>query len=252
MEASFISPLSIGEDFISSPDHKTAGISEIDFGGSLQPPLRIYENVADGCGGQTWPAGMVLSKYLLREKQLASLRGKSMFVRRTTRVSRLSDGLINLCRLELGAGSGLVGIAIALGLSRNKDDASVDAVPGYTVQLTDQAPMLPIMQRNIALNDLTDATVTADILDWGSQIREQSRRPDVILAAECVYFEPAFPLLLQTLEALIVDRTLCYFCFKKRRRADLRFMKDARKLFKVEDVLDDPDRETWSRENLFM
>ena len=46
------------------------------------------------------------------------------------------------------------------------------------------------------------------------------QRPNVILAAECVYFEPAFPLLMQTLKDLFVlnEDAIVYFCFKKRRQ----------------------------------
>lgn len=78
-------------------------------------------------------------------------------------------------------------------------------------------------------------------------------QPDVILAAECVYFEPAFPLLQKTLSDLL---TLCpaatiYFCFKKRRRADLQFVKRARKAFTVVEVADD-ERPVFCRQGLFL
>ena len=65
------------------------------------------------------------------------------------------------------------------------------------------------------------------------------RHPDVVLAADCVYFEPAFPLLLETLSALLEseDRpTVCYFCMKKRRKADMRFVKGLRKKFEVVEI----------------
>lgn len=42
---------------------------------------------------------------------------------------------------------------------------------------------------------------------------------DVILAADCVYFEPAFPLLVQTLDDLAVRSDAeILFCYKKRRK----------------------------------
>lgn len=43
-------------------------------------------------------------------------------------------------------------------------------------------------------------------------------RPDVILAADCVYFEPAFPLLVETLDDLADQTTEILFCYKKRRK----------------------------------
>lgn len=67
-----------------------------------------------------------------------------------------------------------------------------------------------------------------------------------------MYFEPAFPLLQQTLEELIGPDSVCYFCFKKRRRADMQFLKTAKKAFVVENVSDDPDRDVYARENIFL
>lgn len=108
------------------------------------------------------------------------------------------------------------------------------------------------MQRNVTLNKLDDK-VTASVYDWGgARPASVPAHPDVVLAADCVYFEPAFPLLQQTLEDLIGPNTTCYFCFKKRRRADLHFMKHARRIFQVEHVTDDLDSNAYSRENIFL
>lgn len=112
--------------------------------------------------------------------------------------------------------------------------------------------MLALMERNIKLNGLED-TVKAMIYDWGNPSPpELPAKPDIVLAADCVYFEPAFPLLQRTLKDLLGDKTICYFCFKKRRRADLQFMKAAKKMFDVNEVQDDPEKETYSRENIYL
>ena len=53
------------------------------------------------------------------------------------------------------------------------------------------------------------------------------QRPDLILAADCVYFEPAFPLLVQTLSELSDSTTEILFSYKKRRKVgfiDLHFI----------------------------
>lgn len=78
-------------------------------------------------------------------------------------------------------------------------------------------------------------------------------KPDIILAADCVYFEPAFPLLLQTLQDLLAlePSAIVFFCFKKRRRADMQFLKAARKSFTVTEI-EDEDRPVFSREGLFL
>ena len=60
------SPLAIGEDFSPLPVYKAAGDTALDFGGLLAEPLQVHEDLASGCGGQTWPAGMVLAKHMLR------------------------------------------------------------------------------------------------------------------------------------------------------------------------------------------
>jgi protein N-lysine methyltransferase METTL21A len=77
--------------------------------------------------------------------------------------------------------------------------------------------------------------------------------PTHILAADCVYFEPAFPLLLATLSALLSlnPSAIIYFCFKRRRRADMQFMKKARKLFVVQEV-EDEEKSVWERDRLFL
>lgn len=61
------SPLSIGEDLTPLPVYKSAQTTSIDFDGLLTAPLQLHEDLKGGCGGQLWPAGMVLSKYMLRE-----------------------------------------------------------------------------------------------------------------------------------------------------------------------------------------
>lgn len=112
--------------------------------------------------------------------------------------------------------------------------------------------MLALMQKNIALNNL-QGRATANIYDWGSDVPAHlPRYPDVILAADCVYFEPAFPLLHQTLTDLIGDNTTCYFCFKKRRRADLHFVKSIKRTFMVVEIADDSEKVTYGREGIFL
>jgi hypothetical protein len=69
-----------GRDLVEQRVLKSAGTTSIDFDGLLSPPLKLHEDLTNGCGGQLWPAGMVLAKYMLRV-QKHTLKGKSMFVR---------------------------------------------------------------------------------------------------------------------------------------------------------------------------
>ena len=60
----------------------------------------------------------------------------------------------SICSLELGAGGGLVGLAVAKGCDiQNR------------LLLTDQLEMLDLMQHNIQLNDV-GSSVGALILNW--------------------------------------------------------------------------------------
>lgn len=70
----------ISEDFVPVRQQKEAGSSDLEFDGLLKKPLIMHEDLAEGCGGMLWPAGMVLSKYILRQDK-DFLRHKSMFVR---------------------------------------------------------------------------------------------------------------------------------------------------------------------------
>jgi hypothetical protein len=112
--------------------------------------------------------------------------------------------------------------------------------------------MLALMRRNIAMNSL-QGTATASVYNWGEPPPVAiPKHPDVILAADCVYFEPAFPLLQETLKDLIGENTVCFFCFKKRRRADLQFLKGIKRAFNVSEVQDDPYKAIYGKESIFL
>ncbi|KAI6784217.1 putative protein N-methyltransferase [Emericellopsis cladophorae] len=114
--------------------------------------------------------------------------------------------------------------------------------------------MLELIRHNIQLNSLKSRALSLE-LNWGDPLPQVvlDQKPNVIIAAECVYFEPAFPLLLQTLKDLLElnSEAVVYFCFKKRRRADMQFVKVAKKAFAVDELFDE-DRPVFSRQSLFL
>lgn len=59
-------------------------------------------------------------------------------------------------RLEIGAGGGLVGLAVAKGCLVNES---------HPLYLTDQLEMFSLMEHNIVLNDVV-GRVKASVLDW--------------------------------------------------------------------------------------
>lgn len=175
--------------------------------------IALAVDASPGCGGIAWPAGQILATYLI-QRGTEYLRGKNV--------------------LELGAGTGLVGLVAG-------------QLPGTRVWITDQEPLLPIMQRNVQMNGLTDNVYVAK-LDWGVPAPPSIPKPDVILAADCVYYEPAFPLLVETLDELSDTSTDILFCYKKRRKADKRFFNMLKKKFKWEEVMDDPNKVFYNKE----
>ena len=56
----------MGEDLAPLPEYKAATTTTLDFNGLLAEPLKLHEDLKTGCGGQLWPAGMVLAKHMLR------------------------------------------------------------------------------------------------------------------------------------------------------------------------------------------
>lgn len=72
----------ISEDLTPSPAHRQADTTTLDFDGLLPTPhsLQLRQDLARGNGGQAWPAGVVLVKYLLRRRK-EEFRGKRMLVR---------------------------------------------------------------------------------------------------------------------------------------------------------------------------
>ncbi|KAF8631165.1 hypothetical protein AX15_002504 [Amanita polypyramis BW_CC] len=174
--------------------------------------ISLYMDASPGCGGIAWPAGQILSNYI---------------------VKRGSEFLQNKKVLELGSGTGLVGLVAGKLNAR--------------VWITDQAPLLNIMRKNVEMNHLESSVTVAEV-NWGTDLPPDIPHPDIILAADCVYFEPAFPLLVQTLADLADQTTEILFCYKKRRKADKRFFTIIRKHFSWEDVMDDPDRAIYNRE----
>lgn len=124
------------------------------------------------------------------------------------------------------------------------------------------------MDKNILLNKLED-TVYADLLDWGTPLPEfanpdpslpdyESRKVDVVLAADCVYLEAAFPLLEKTLLDLTEPKykgdegPLVLMAYKKRRKADARFFKHMRKSFVFEEIKEYPEFEKFRKDSVYL
>jgi predicted nicotinamide N-methyase len=198
------------------------GEADLTFDGRLESPLKIWEDGgAVGCGGKIWIAGELLSKYLLDKK--ICQRGKI---------------------IEIGSGTGLVGLSLGLSIPDNND---------AEIWITDIDELVPLMEKNIELNELK-GTVHAAALSWGEPLPDYAKNHvDVILAADCVYLEKAFPLLEKTLLDLTTEDTFVLMSYRKRRKADSKFFRKIRKNFDIVQITDFKDYDAYIKQsvNLF-
>ncbi|KAF3934574.1 hypothetical protein ABW20_dc0100324 [Dactylellina cionopaga] len=141
-------------------------------------PLQLIEDLTNGCGGQLWPAGVRLAKYFINKY-------------------RDNNGLAGKRIIELGSGGGVTGLAIGLELDQIGGDVEKG---GCEFWMTDMQAMMELMEKNVAFNQL-QGKISCGLLDWADPLPEfVTKEPvDIVLAADCVYFEPAFPLLEKTL-----------------------------------------------------
>ncbi|KAA8651444.1 hypothetical protein EYZ11_011916 [Aspergillus tanneri] len=130
---------------------------------------------ADNLGMKTW-----VSSYLLSQRLHSVLESTPPLVPSTSTTYK-ADRTLRV--LELGSGTGLVGLAFA-------------AIHGksVSVHLTDLPAIVPNLSHNVALNVelLTNATaqVTTGVLDWSTPpepLPNQDQKYDLILAADPLY-----------------------------------------------------------------
>ena len=158
--------------------------------------IRIYEPglTGDQIGHKTWLGAYVLAKrsHLLLPQyfhQLIPSAGSLASSPSLEPVLRI---------LELGAGTGLAGLAAAA------------LFPKAThVRLTDLPEIIPNLQANLERNStiLAPSCVTADVLDWSDlpSALEESKKYDCILAADLLY-GPEHPALLANAIATLLKR----------------------------------------------
>ncbi|KAL1957478.1 hypothetical protein VTO42DRAFT_5941 [Malbranchea cinnamomea] len=137
-------------------------------------PVTLYEPsiTADNLGMKTW-----VSSYLLAKRLHSFLLPPSNLVPSTFKNNS------RLRALELGAGTGLVGISFA-------------ALWGSaaSIHLTDLEPIVPNLTHNVSLNQelltKTGGSVTTGVLDWSHELGPLGGNEasyDVILAADPLY-----------------------------------------------------------------
>ncbi|KAM6893580.1 protein N-lysine methyltransferase METTL21A-like [Xenentodon cancila] len=163
-----------------------------------------------GVAAVVWDAAVVMCMYL--ELGKVELKGKQA--------------------LELGAGTGLVGIVAVL--------------LGAHVTITDREPALDFLSANVRTNLPThfQESVVVSELSWGEGLdRYPSGGFDLVLGADIVYLEDTFPALMRTLEHLCSDSTVVLLACKIRYERDTDFLSMLRRRFSVQDVYYDEQRD---------
>ncbi|XP_078259786.1 protein N-lysine methyltransferase METTL21A [Rhinoraja longicauda] len=134
--------------------------------------------------------------------------------------------------IELGAGTGLVGI--------------VAAHLGADVTVTDREVTLQFLESNVQDNISDDlrGRVRVKELTWGINLSKfEPAGYDIILGADVVYLEETFPALLETLKYLSSERTIILLSCRIRYERDHNFLKMLESHFAVERVHYDSKRD---------
>jgi predicted nicotinamide N-methyase len=143
---------------------------------------------SDNLGMKTWASSYLLSRrlYHIIDSVPELVPSDSTFQRESAKIKAL----------ELGSGTGLVGLSLAILLGTSA-----------TIHLTDLPAIVANLTHNVSLNaDLlgeTRAQVTTGVLDWSvvpEQAPENSERYDIILAADPLYSPEHPKWLVQTIE----------------------------------------------------
>ncbi|XP_037552232.1 protein N-lysine methyltransferase METTL21A [Nematolebias whitei] len=161
-----------------------------------------------GVAAVVWDAAVVMSLYL--ELGSIELKGKRV--------------------IELGAGTGLVGIVAAL--------------LGAHVTITDREPALDLLSANVKTNLTPDQSVVVSELSWGMGLEHYPAGGfDLVLGADIIYLEDTFQSLIQTLEYLSSDATVVLLACKIRYERDTNFLSMLKHRFIVQEVHYDRERD---------
>ncbi|KAI3462480.1 hypothetical protein Pfo_019143 [Paulownia fortunei] len=189
---------------------------------SINSTIVIRQLPSQGLSFQLWPAATTLVTLLDSHRDRQSTPLFSLFSScATQRRLRL---------LELGSGTGLVGIAAA-------------ALLGASVTVTDLPHVLPNLQFNVNANagilELHGGAVDVAALSWGDiqHMEGIGRDYDMILGSDVVYHDHLYEPLLQTLRFFLLGsekKVVFLMAHLKRWKKESAFFKKAKKVFDVE------------------
>ncbi|XP_053313678.1 EEF1A lysine methyltransferase 3 [Spea bombifrons] len=133
-----------------------------------------------GVAAPVWDAALNLCSYI--EEQKLNFKGKKV--------------------IELGAGTGIVGILVSL--------------LGGDVTVTDLPHTLPQIEKNVLANVPPNQIPRVCALSWGLDQEQFPQDFDYIIGADIVYLKETYPLLIQTLQHLCGPHTTVLLSSKMR------------------------------------
>ncbi|KAJ1955246.1 Protein-lysine N-methyltransferase efm6 [Linderina pennispora] len=174
-----------------------------------------------GVGATVWDAAFVLSKYIEKQVKLGSLdlSGKTV--------------------LELGSGTGVVGLSVAL------------IEPTAKVILSDKLELLPLLQHNVDLNNAA-ANTSVQCIDWTAPAGIATH-PDYILVSDGIWVTDIHEPLANTLGKLAGPQTKVLMAYESRRFEDeAKFMALWGNRFRFHDIKPADQDEMWQSEDIFL
>ncbi|KAK2827805.1 hypothetical protein FQN49_007320, partial [Arthroderma sp. PD_2] len=158
--------------------------------------VRIWEETGNNLARHIWDAS--LAWLMLFQETLTSVDEPATSSLLTFKdLFRQKDGESRLNVIELGAGCGIVGIALA------------QFITDCSVLLTDLEEVRDIVNRNIGVSKpAAGSMVEFQVLDWDGSIPKQisEQQYDLVVVSDCTYNSDSLPALVSTMAAL-VDRS---------------------------------------------
>jgi len=172
------------------------------------PGQQLAESHEVKTGLVIWDASVVLAKYFENEEQFPK------------------DVLKDKRIIELGAGCGLVGISLALGLAANAN----------TVILSDMPELIPLLRKNIDSNNCS-SIAAASSLAWGESVQHLNPPFDLIIASDCLWVEYLVQPFVKSLVDLSDHNSTILISHEERaRKTEERFVEIASQYFHIDYV----------------
>ncbi|KAJ2003943.1 Protein-lysine N-methyltransferase efm6 [Coemansia thaxteri] len=200
---------------------------ELEISRASASPVRVLQDVTGsmrcGVGSTVWDAALVVAKYIERQTDEGKLdlRGKTV--------------------LELGSGTGLVGIAIGR------------LHPKSHVVVTDKQELVGLLERNIALNSASDNT-RAEKLDWRETDKAGANvAPDVIVVSDGIWDKDLHQPLADTLARLAGKDTTVLLGYESRSFGDeAEFIAKWSQTFRFRDIKPSEQHPVMQSEDIYL